>query len=218
MRKGCSAKSFILIDLWNASGLPSYQVAGRRVSHPKASTGHPPGHNTRAHRYVERVLAAGLRDHHTTVARRDHGVGHAVQFVAQHQGHAATFRKRHAFQRHGLHGLLHREHVVACGLQVGHGAGGIGRMLPRHREGGAQGGLLDLAVGGQRCEAAERDPLQPEGIGGAEDGAHVVAAAHIVEHEPDGSLGPCIMFGRAHTAQFVHGELAVAGGHGVRKL
>ena len=64
--------------------------------------------------------------------------------------------------------------------------------------------------GGRGGDAAEPDFLQRKGVGGAEDGAHVVQAAHVVEHQYHRAFGRTFEVSHRHPVQLGHRQFSHA--------
>jgi hypothetical protein len=79
--------------------------------------------------------------------------------------------------------------LVAGRFERGHGRHGFGGVFPGHRFLAAQRRLGDFAVRRARRVAAEVDFFERKRVSRPEDGAHVVHAAHVVEHQNHGAFG-----------------------------
>ena len=58
-------------------------------------------------------------------------------------------------------------------------------VFPLHRSCGSQGGFVDLSVRWSGSDATEINFFAKESIHAAEEGTHILCAAHIVENHPN---------------------------------
>ena len=79
--------------------------------------------------------------------------------------------------------------------------------------GGPEGRLEDVAVRGAGRVPAEVEPLQPESVGRAENGAHIEPTPQVVQYEAKGQLPGGRKGLRGQPPQRVHGSGAVPLSH-----
>ena len=136
------------------------------------------------------MLCAVLRYFEGAVAQGQHFVLHPFYLVSEDDGEFAVF------QRIGLLSeldavvhLLDGVNGIALLLQLADAFDGVVVIAPLYAFFGAEGGLVDVAVWRCGADSAEGDVLDAEGVGGAEDGAYVVLAAYVVEHDGQRHFG-----------------------------
>ena len=145
---------------------------------------------------VEGVLGAELGNFKAGIGEIDGLLLYSADFVAEDEGGRTVGGKVKVREGNAAFGLLDGVEGVAFGAEMVEGVKGVGEMLPRNGFLGTEGGFVDFAVGRGGGNAAEVEGLEAEGVGGAEDGADVVKAADVVEHENNGGFGGlAVLFG-----------------------
>ena len=127
---------------------------------------------------------------------------HAVDFVTEYEGVLFSLFGGKGVEGNGVDGLLYAYDAVAFGFQPFYGICGPVEIFPRYAEFRSYGRLVDF--GGRRggADSAKAYPVDFEGIGTSEGGAHVVCASDIVENDCDSGVGRGLVFFGSHPVQF----------------
>ena len=129
--------------------------------------------------YVQGVLPAEHRDLDEDIAALFELGPDAVHFMAEDQAHGKG--RLPVEQIDGVGRGFHCGDLVSLGAQAVHHGKRIPGVFPGDGFFRAQGGFGDAALGRVGRDPAEAEALDGSGVGGAEEGAHVVHAADVVQ-------------------------------------
>ena len=141
----------------------------------------------------------------------------AGDFIAEDEGVLAAGLAAESAEFDRMHRLLHGDDGIALRPQRGDGVQGIVEMLPRDGVFRAEGRFMDL--GGRRDggDAARKDFVDVEGIGGPESAADIMRAADVVQHHGESRRRQIPVRVGGHAAQFDIQQFSVFHFHKVKK-
>ena len=137
------------------------------------------------------MLGAELRNFNGTVRGIHHSLLHTLHLVAKHNCITFTGNCLKVLQCNATLAKLNGVYLITLGTQGINGIHCRLEILPLDNILGTKGSLMNLGTWRRCCYTAQHNALQAEGIAGAKHRAHIMQAAHIVEHNNQREfLGP----------------------------
>ena len=132
---------------------------------------------------VEGMLGAILRNLYAGITGIDHLLLHAFDLVAEDDGILLARFDTEIVEHGAVLALFYGDELVALAAQPRHRVHRVFEIAPGDAVLGAECGLVDFGIGRCGGDATEDDTGDPEGIGGAKHGPHIVETADAVEHD-----------------------------------
>lgn len=129
------------------------------------------------------MLGAHLGDFYGSIAHIDHGLVNAHHLVAENNCIFNALFGLKLVEHNGPFDLLDGEDVVPFIAQMFNAFRGCGVVAPRHALLGSEGGLVDFTIWGCGSDAAEGYMFDSKGISRAEERAHILCRADIVQYD-----------------------------------